>query len=358
MRIIQLLPTLLIGDAIGNYTLALKKVISSMGYKTEIYADSIDPRLKNHEALLVSKIPRLNPDDIIIYHKSTGSKMSFYLGKYKCRKIMIYHNITPPKFFYGYNNTMAEAITYGLKGAKYLSDKIDYCITVSNFNKQNLIDMGYKCKIDVMPILVPFDDYKKAPDKDIIEKYKDGNTNILFVGRVAPNKKHEDVIKSFYYYKKYIDENARLFLVGSYKGMESYYKRLQEYVRRLELEDVYFTGHVTFAQILAYYRVADVFLCLSEHEGFCVPLIEAMYFDVPIIAYNSTAIPDTLGSSGIMIYEKDPKVVAELINKIITDKNLSRQIIEGQRDHIKDFEYEKIKDTFVKYLNSFIGEKQ
>lgn len=358
MRIIQLLPTLLIGDAIGNYTLALKKVISSMGYKTEIYANSIDPRLKNHEALLISKIPHLNADDIIIYHKSTGSKMSFDLAKYKCRKIMIYHNITPPKFFYGYNNSMSEAITYGLKGAKYLSDKIDYCITVSRFNKQNLIGMGYKCKIDVMPILVPFDDYKKAPDKGIIEKYKDGNTNILFVGRVAPNKKHEDLIKSFYYYKKYINKDARLFLVGSYKGMESYYKRLTEYVNKLELKDVYFTGHVTFAQILAYYRVADVFLCLSEHEGFCVPLIEAMCFDVPIIAYNCTAIPDTLGNSGIMIDEKDPKIVAELINKIIIDKDLKLQIIEAQRKRLKDFEYEKIKDTFVKYLNSFIGEKK
>lgn len=115
-----------------------------------------------------------------------------------------------------------------------------------------------------------------------MEHYKDdGYTNFIFVGRVAPNKKQEDVIRAFYCYKKYCNPKSRLFIVGSYNGMERYYHRLRRYVGALELDNVVFTGHIPFAQILAYYHLADLFLCMSDHEGFCVPLVEAMYFNLP-----------------------------------------------------------------------------
>lgn len=354
MRIIQLLPTISFGDAVGNDTIALKKVIEELGYETGIYSENIDERLPKKTAQKLSKLPKLNRNDVIIYHKSTGTEMSFELDKYDCRKIMIYHNITPPHFFSEYSLRSAELTKYGLEGMKYLSDKVDYCMADSEFNKQNLIDAGYKCPVDVRPILIPFEDYRKKPGEAVIKKYSDGWTNIIFVGRIAPNKKQEDVIRAFSYYKKRINEKSRLIFVGSYTGMESYYDRLKRYVKALDLDDVVFTGHIPFADILAYYHVADIFLCMSEHEGFCVPLVEAMFFDVPVIAYSSCAVPYTMGGSGAVIDTKDPAEVAMLIDRIVNDKELKEKITESQRTRLKDFSYESVKEIFVSQLQSYI----
>src|SRR5690606_3919553 len=154
-----------------------------------------------------------------------------------------------------------------------------------------------------------------------VERFsKDGYTNLLFVGRIAPNKKQDDIIKIFYYYKKFINPESRLILVGSYIGMERYYSELIKLVNDLDLQDVFFTGHIPFESILAYYQISHLFLCMSEHEGFCVPIVEAMLFDLPIIAYRSSAVPATLGNAGFVVSEKNYKAIAELIHIVLNDQ--------------------------------------
>lgn len=355
MRIIQIVPTLAYGDAIGNDAMALKRVIAGMGYKTNIYSDSVVPPLTKKDGLHIKKLPKLKEDDIIIYHLSTGSKLNFEVSNYPGRKIVVYHNVTPPHFFKDNDDFIYKINQWALEGVAHLADKTDYCLAVSDFNKQDLEECGYKCPIDVLPILIPFEDYKKTPDQKIVEAYSnDEATNIVFTGRIAPNKKQEDVIRAFYFYKKYYNLSARLFLVGSYKEEDEYYKKLKEYVWRLGVKDVYFTGHIKFNQILAYYKIADAFLCMSEHEGFCVPLVEAMFFDVPIIAYNSTAIPSTLGGSGLLLEDKDPLVAAKMLDVLIKDDLLKEKVLKNQQERLKDFEYEKIKQQFEVYLKNFI----
>lgn len=355
MRIVQILPTISFGDAVGNDTIALKQVIEELGYTTAIYAENIDSRLSKGVALSLDKMPILNEDDIILYHKSTGTDISFRLDQYNGRKIMIYHNITPPNYFSLYNVGSEQLTQYGYEGLVYLKDKIEYCLADSNYNKTELIKMGYTCPIDVLPILIPFEDYKQASNAKVIKQYSnDGYTNIIFVGRIAPNKKQENIIRTFYQYKQ-INPKSRLILVGSYSGMENYYERLVEYTKKLELEDVIFTGHIKFDEILAYYQIADVFLCMSEHEGFCVPLVEAMFFDVPIIAYNTSAIGDTLDGSGVLVDNNDPLEVAILIDRVVNNHELKNTIIQRQRKRLEDFEYEKIKDLFQNYLEQFIS---
>lgn len=355
MKIYQLLPTLSFGDAVSNDTLALEKVISKMGYKTEIFAESIDPRLPKGSAKFVEKLPKLNDKDIIIYHLSTGTKLNYKMGELRCRKIVVYHNITPPSFFEEYSVKSAQLCQSGLEGASYLADKVDYCLAVSEYNKRDLIAMGYQCPIDVLPILIPFEDYEKTPSQKVINQYSDGYTNILFTGRIAPNKKQEDVIRAFYNYKKFYNPKSRLILIGSHNGMERYYHRLKSYVNALELEDVIFPGHIKFDEILAYYKVADVFLCQSEHEGFCVPLVEAMYFDVPVIAYDSSAICDTLGNGGFQLKQKNPVETAGVINRVVTDSALRQQIIKHQRERLKDFDNQVVGQQFQNYLEKFIN---
>ena len=359
MRVIQLISTIAFGDAVSNDTLALQDVIKSMGYTTRIYAESVVTPYDSKIALPIEEVGELSKDDIAIYHLSTGSQLSFDFADYKCRKIVIYHNITPPEFFDGNNQFIKGINEWGLEGARYLKDKVDYCLADSEFNKQNLIDMGYTCPIDVLPIVIPMKDYQKTPAKAAMKDFGDNYTNIMFAGRVAPNKKQEDIIAAFYYYKKLYNPNSRLILVGSCKPEEVYFQRLQTYIRRLGIRDVIFTGHRKFNYILGCYKSADVFVCMSEHEGFCVPLVEAMMFDVPVIAYNSTAIPWTLNGSGILLDDKDPVLVAGCIDKLVKDNNLKQKVIQKQRERLKDFEYEKIATMFKEYLNAFInGQKK
>lgn len=355
MRIVQLLPTLSFGDAIGNDTVALKKAISDMGYISEIYAENIDKRLPSDTAKNISRLKDLKKDDVLIYHKSTGTDLTFKIQDFHCRKIMIYHNVTPPEFFRPYSTAAASLTEYGYKGVEHLRDKVDYCLVDSAYNKSELLRMGYTCPIDVLPILIRFEDYKQSPAKGIMSRYGDGKRNLIFVGRIAPNKKQENVIRAFYQYKR-LDPDSRLILVGSYTGMENYYERLVKYAGALGLkDDIVFTGHIKFNEILAYYRLADVFVCMSEHEGFCVPLAEAMFFDVPIIAYDTSAIGDTLGGSGILLDSNDPVFAAGVIRRVLTDELLKKQIIEGQRRRLEDFSYERIRDIFEKQLKDFIA---
>lgn len=356
MRIVQLLPTISYGDAVGNDCRAIKKIIQEMGYQTEIYAENIDGRLSTGTAKFVSEFPDLAENDVILYHASTGTDLNDRLAQMNNRKVMIYHNITPPEFFRPYSHSAEGLTSYGLQGVQNLANKVDYCIADSEFNRQNLREMGFHCSVDVCPILIPFGDYDRAPNQDIVKKYEDdGYVNVLFTGRIAPNKKQEDIIRTFYYYHTYYNKKSRLILVGSWSGMEKYYDRLCAYVKVLELSDsVIFTGHIKFDEVLAYYKIADIFLCMSEHEGFCVPLVEAMYFDIPVIAYRSTAIPDTLGKSGMLLENKEPKTAAAVIHQLIRNRNLYCKIIDGQRRRLEDFSYERVKKCFMGLFGSFL----
>ena len=358
MRVVQLLPTLSFGDAIGNDTIALKGVISEMGYSTDIYAENIDKRLPEGIAKKADKLRDLKKDDVLIYHKSTGTDLTFKIDNYKCRKIMVYHNITPPDFFRPYSIEATQLTEHGYKGVEYLRDKVDYVLAVSAYNRSELVKMGYTCPMDIRPILIKFEDYKQTPDEATIKKYSDGKKNLVFVGRIAPNKKQENVIRAFYCYKK-LNPDSRLILVGSSTGMENYYERLVKYANALGIgDDVIFPGHIKFSEILAYYRLADAFVCMSEHEGFCVPLVEAMFFDTPIIAYDTSAISDTLGGSGVLLDNNDPVFAAAVIDRVLTDEKFRESIIAGQRRRLEDFSYERIKATFERELTDFINGKK
>ncbi|MCQ2533996.1 MAG: glycosyltransferase [Clostridia bacterium] len=359
MKVIQMIPTLALGDAVGNDTFALKKVLMDLGYETSIHTHVLDSRLPDSccEIIIGNQMPEVDEDDVVIYHMSTESRLNFDLETMNCRKIMIYHNITPVEFMKDCSYTIQKHSIAGYAGLKNLVGKIDYCLADSEFNKQDLIKYGYTCPIDVRPILIPLDDYKKKPDSKTIKTYgSDGFTNILFVGRIAPNKKHEDIIAAFAYYNKNVNSKSRLILAGSNSGFENYDAKLKKYAETLGVMDnVIFTGHISFKEILAFYSIASVFLCMSEHEGFCVPLAEAMFFKVPIIAYDACAIPYTLDGSGALIDSKNPVEVALLIDRIVKDEELRNKIIEGQNRRLEDFQYEKVKELFAGYLKDFIN---
>ena len=359
MRIIQVTPNLSYGDAVGNDILALYKLLCNLNIDTKIYAITIGARVPKGLAESFCKMPKPEKNDILVYHMCTScEQIREYLLQCDCRKVMIYHNITPALFFKSYNRDVVRAVQDGMKDLHRLKDTFEACIADSEYNKQDLIRAGYTCPIVVLPILVPFEDYEQEPDDDVLSRYRnDGWKNILFVGRIAPNKCQEDVIAAFAAYKKIYNSESRLFIVGNYDGMEAYYERLQKYVEILGIEDVIFTGHIPFKAILAYYRIADVFLCMSEHEGFCVPLLEAMKFEIPIVAYSSTAIPYTLDGAGVLVTEKDPDLNAAIIDEVIVNSKLRDNLLKGQQKRLAYFKYETVARLAEKIFNKLINQE-
>lgn len=355
MKIINMIPILAFGDAVGNDTLAVHSCLKKAGYDSIIAADYVDDRLGNNVAVSTKDLSFICSNDIVIYHLSTGNELNIRFGNLNCRKIIKYHNITPPEFFFGYNKVILNSCIEGYKETAYLSDKPEYVFADSFYNRQELIHMGYSCPIKVLPILIPFEDYKKEPNREIMEKMSDGCINIIFAGRIAPNKRQEAVIEAFYYYQKYYNPRSRLILVGNYNVYDNYYNSLEKYIKVLGVQNVVLTGHIKFSDILAYYRSADLFLCMSDHEGFCVPLVESMFFDIPIVAKDTTAIGETLGGSGFLLSDKDPKIAAGVLNKILTDEELRKKILMNQRERLKDFDNHKVEKQLLSCIEQLIS---
>ncbi|MDE6592817.1 MAG: glycosyltransferase family 4 protein [Oscillospiraceae bacterium] len=348
-RVVQLVSCLNFGDAVGNEVIAFKKFLKENGYVTEIFTEAISPRLPADTAINYRRMPVLDPEDIVIYHFASECSLFDTVKQLKCKVVLRYHNVTPPKFFEGFDENAVIACSNGLSQVSELREYIDYCLPVSEFNKKDLTEMGYTCPMTVLPILIRFSDYEQQPDEQVVQKYSDGRSNILFVGRMAPNKKVEDVISAFAVYKDRYDPAARLFLVGSYNEGDGYYRKLVKHIEDLGVKDVIFPGHISFAAILAYYSIAHAFLCMSEHEGFCVPLVEAMYFHVPIVAYNSSAVPSTLGGTGVLLDEKEYDKAAKAIWEI-TKNDKAEEIVKGQDKRLKDFSQKNITGQLRKFI--------
>ena len=356
-RIIQILPVLAYGDAIGNNVLAIDDALAEAGYDTLIYADTIDRRIERENIRHFSRYED-REDQLIIYHLSTGSWLNRKVASLKGKLVIHYHNITPPSYFEDYNYHVAQVCREGLEDAVWLRDKAVFCIADSEYNKQDLERMGYCCPIEVLPILIAFDEYRAKPDQDVINEYKnDGRYHIIFTGRVAPNKKQEDLIRSFAYYHKYCNPSSMLHIVGGVDADGWYLHRLSMYIEYLELSDsVHFTRHIPFNQVLSYYRIADLFLCLSEHEGFCVPLVEAMMFKVPIIAYDAAAVGETLGDAGILLKDKSPQIVGETISYLQNHRKLVEQLKEKERIRLHAFSNKLIKGKMVNIIQTYYVE--
>lgn len=331
LRIDQILADMQYGDAITDHALAIRKALSSFGFESNIYAENIHPSLTNK----VKHISEYKEGECVIHHFAIGSDVNKLVGKLKVlKKILIYHNITPPHFFSGYNlksELMCKGAREQLKSA---ADTYDIALAVSEFNRNELVELGFK-NTDVLPILY---DYSKA----IRYPRKSKDTNILFLGRIAPNKCQQDVIKAFYYYKNLYNKDAKLYIAGAYNGMEKYLSDLIHFVKNLDLDDVYFTGRLSYEQMYKLYSNTDLFLCMSEHEGFCVPLIECMYYNIPALVYDAGAVAETMGNSGVVFNKKDYRKVAAMMNEIINNNEFKLKITESQSKRLNDFSYETV----------------
>lgn len=352
MEIHQFLPSFSIADAIGNEVILIQKILKSWGYNSEIFAEHIHPSMKGYYYKNYKK--KSSKNNILIYHLSIGSEVSKYIMELSDKKILLYHNITPAHFFYNINDNLALLLAQGREQLKELASKVDIALGDSEYNCLELDELGYN-DAGVLPLILDFSNFN-IDDQDIFDRFEDDYVNILFVGRIAPNKKQEDIIKAFYYYSE-INPKSRLFLIGKTVGSEIYLDTLQKLIIHLGLKNVHILDMVNPAQLTSYYKIADLFLCMSEHEGFSVPLVESMHFEIPIIAYNSTAIPYTLADAGILVNKKIYPEIAEMMNLVITDQEFRNKIIRKQNIRLKDFDYNVQLEKFKKQLNKVIDEE-
>lgn len=347
----QLLPNLDYGDAISNHAMEIRAVLRSHGYNSNIYARYIHPKVAGECFPYKEHLKRSSPNNIVVFHHSIGSEVSEYVKTLSDKKIMIYHNITPGHFFAPYDSHLTHLLMKGREELKGFADVPILAIGDSEYNADELRNVGYP-NVDVLPIITNFKNLDIPPDERIIRKYNGTAINVLFVGRVSPNKKQEDIIKTFYFYQRHINQDSRLFLVGSCRNPESYCNALLGLVKKLDVKNVIFAGHTTQQELVAYYKLSNVFLSMSEHEGFCVPLLEAMYFKIPVLAFSSSAVTETLDYAGICFKEKKYEEVAELINIVVTDTDVRERVISSQNKRLLDFDARKTGEKLISFVET------
>ncbi|MBI2469577.1 MAG: glycosyltransferase, partial [Candidatus Rokubacteria bacterium] len=291
------------GDAISNHVRALRGLLRSWGYASDVYAHYVSVGLAG-EACEYTRYREISaPENVVLFHFSLATEVAEFFAGLPDRKVLVYHNITPAEYFVGVNERVAKRCWRGRFELARLAAVTDLALGVSEFNRHGLEEMGFR-RTGVLPILVDWASYALPPVRSLEAAYGRG-TNLLYVGRLAPNKRVEDLIKTYYFYRR-LDPTSRLVVVGSATDMEAYLAACQKLAAELGvLDGVVFTGLVPQADLCTYYRLASVYLSMSEHEGFCVPLLEAMHFGVPIVAYASTGVPDTLGDAGLLVADKD-----------------------------------------------------
>lgn len=333
------------GDAISNEALILQAHAKKLGYRGQIYSD----QFPDADAGKVRHTRKFKPEksDILIYHHSIHTPFIDRIAGFPGKKILLYHNVTPSQYVRPYHRALADRLDHARNCLKDLTGVFDAVLADSAYNAADLRSMGFE-NPGVMPVaLKPI---WETPDRERVENK---SPTVLFVGRVFPNKRHQDLLKAFYFLKR-IAPGAQLKLVGSFHPeMRAYTAELGKLIHELDLgTDVEFTGMVNDRRLIQCYQEADVFLSMSEHEGFFVPLIESMHFSVPILAYRAAVIPETLGDSGVLFHEKRFPEVAEMLFELCSNQDLRARIIDRQKKRAASFSPDQTTEILTRALQA------
>ena len=352
-KIHQVLATLGYGDAIGHEVLGIQRVLRRAGFESDIFVQTADPRLEDQTRDYRDLIDESDPSNILIHHFSIGSRASRITYALPDRQILVYHNITPPEFFVGVHEQLVEQCFKGRRELGIYPARVDLALGDSEFNRQELEQLGFN-PTGVLPVVPDLSHLNQPPNDLIAKEFDDSWTNILFVGRIIPNKRIENVIRYFHAYQRHFNPRSRLLLVGSFGGFEKYLATLHQLCARLGVTNVHFTGHVTDSELAAYYDVADLFLCASAHEGFCVPIVESFYKQIPVLAYAATAVPATMDGAGVLYSSDEPLEVAALIDTVLDDPTLYEQIVARQDEALDRLRAKDFDGTLLRFVRQVL----
>jgi glycosyltransferase involved in cell wall biosynthesis len=336
--------------AVGIHTLMARDALRKAGHETEIYALQVAPAYADSGARDAMKYR--DHADVVVYQFAIGSVVADVVREQAAPVIVNHHNLTPWRYLAGWEPAAAHGVAYGHAQLHALATQAALGLAVSRYNEADLIAAGYP-NTAVVPIFTDFSRFDEIvrPQRD-----SDQPTTWLFVGRLAPNKAQHDVVKAFAAYRRLHDPDARLVLVGG--GVDdSYGRTLRRFIQGLELDDaVTLPGSVSSAELTEYYATADLFVACSEHEGFCVPLLEAMHFGVPIVAFAAAAVPETLGDAGLLLTVKDPCTVAAAADRVARNPELRERMVALGSERIRAFDPARVAPMFVDAITSAVAD--
>ena len=337
MIVNQWVPAAHRGDAIGDSARSVRDLLRGLGHQSELFALTIDDDLKDQ--VMPFSDPAARGGEITIFHYALPSPMTEAFASLEDGRILQYHNVTPASYFAPYDSALYRLAALGRQELATLVGHIELALGDSEYNRRELESLGF-APTGVFPIAVDTSRITRRARRPALEQIlDDGLVNFLFVGRIAPNKKIEDHIRLAEYYKRYVDAYYRFIFVGRYDVVPQYYSTIRALMTEYRLlnDRFVFTGPVPDEELAIYYRQAAVYVSLSEHEGFCAPLVEAMAADVPILAYAAAAVPDTLGGAGVQFAPKNLEQAAELLGALAFDDQLRADVIAGQRRRLLEF---------------------
>ncbi len=350
----QFVPALLPRDATGDHTLALRDAFRGAGWESDIYVEAAHDELMDQASYFERYPGRAEPGDILLYQMGTASPVAEFLMGRSEPLVLDYHNVTPASFYEGWEDHTSEKVALARSQVTALAPLAVLGIADSAFNAAELRRLGCPATA-VVPILVGTDEWVADVDEHELDRLSADHgtaTVLLFVGRISPNKAQHRLVEALWLYRRWYDPNARLHLVGS-AVTASYAEAVFGFAAELGLQGAVRHGeHLTPAQLAAWYADADVFVCLSEHEGFCIPLLEAMQSDLPVVAYAAGAVPETLGDAGVLLDSDRPSMVASAVARVRNDPVLAGTLMAAGRRRVGQFAAAATRARFVEVLGA------
>ncbi len=329
----------------------IKDILAEVGIESDIFVEGRDPRLQDKLRLIGEIDP--DPDDVLLIHHSMGHDLLPLIAEIPCRKLLVYHNITPPKFF-EYGSFYEKYALLGYQQLTELQSMVEGAIADSDYNAEELRRRGFE-NVESIALLKDFQACRYAPYNQALQFFDEPRHQLLFVGRIAANKGQLDLIEFMGRHRDSFDQPLHLTLVGHSAHGEGYADRVVREIANEGLSDrVNITGHIPDADLFGWYRAADAYISLSEHEGFGVPMVEAFALDLPVVAYNSSAISATLGGAGVLLDSKHPDEIAEALAPILLDKTRRRQVVQRQRKRLQDFSRKTVGRRLLDFLQPFL----
>jgi glycosyltransferase involved in cell wall biosynthesis len=332
----QVISDFAFGDAMGVITLQTREMLRSLGFESEIYADVVDPRLRDASRPVARMDTEVRDGDALVYQLGIGSPVAYRFARHRGPRIILYHNITPPAYFRDTNPRVAARLVAAREQLAMLAPRVELCAGVSRFNVGEMRLLGARRTAVIPPVadLRHLHPRPSAPQQPPL---------LLFVSRVAPNKRHDDLVRVLAALRATARPQARLAVVGRFDDTEDYVESLRSFAAGLGVGDaVEWTGRLGNEQVGDLYARAAVFVSASEHEGFSVPLLEAMAFEVPVVAYAAAAVPGTVDGAGLLLRNKDPLVWAAAVDRAIGDGALRERLIAAGRRRLQNFTPESV----------------
>ena len=353
----QFVPTFDPG-AVGSHIVEIQRALREAGWDSEVFSEHTKPPYDGRARTYTdygASYPA-GADDIVLYHAAIGSTVAEWLMSEHRRKLVVdYHNITPPAWFDGWEPPLAYGLGWGRSQLRRLSRRSRYGLADSQYNASELDRIGFRGTA-VLPILVPPDSLAGTPDPGLLARLGGRRgTRWVFVGRVAPNKRQHLIVAALAFYRRVFDPDASLTLVGG-ASADSYADAIRRYAGDLGIADaVTMTGSVSDAERNAYYAAADVFVCLSAHEGFCVPLLEAWQHRVPVVAFAAAAVPETLGDGGLLLRTADAATVATAVARVREDAGLADGLRDAGTRRLGDFALDRTRGRLLELADALVN---